>query len=211
MPIPVAPMLAPLASPDMETGHTATGHTQTGHTAIGHTDTGPALRAYVKLLRAVRAIEARLEPRVLAAGLTPTQLGVMEALLHKGPLTQVVLGRKLLTSAANMTDVIDKLARRGLVHRGRKPGDRRAVWVGLTAPGRAAITELFPRHAAAIAAAMAGLNAAELDTLGELLRTLGRTASGAWEASADAEADPDPLAEERGLPHLPGNSFGIER
>ena len=168
--------------------------------------TAPALRAYVKLLRAVRAIEAQLEPGLLAAGLTPTQLGVLEALLHKGPLTQVVLGRKLLTSPGNMTNVIDKLERRGLVSRGRKPGDRRAVRVDLTEAGRTKIAALFPRHAADIATAMAGLSAAELETLGGLLRTLGRTASGAW----GTPAEPDPLAEEYGVSHLARRSFDIE-
>ena len=119
--------------------------------------TALALSIYVKLLRAARAIDARVEPGILAAGLTPTQFGVLEALLHKGTLTQVELGRKLLTSAGNMTDVIDKLEGRGLVRRGRKPGDRRAVRVDLTETGRAQISALFPRHATAIAAAMEGL------------------------------------------------------
>ena len=49
------------------------------------------------------------------AGLTPTQFGVLEALLHKGPLSQRELGQKVLTSAGNMTDLIDKLETRGLV------------------------------------------------------------------------------------------------
>ena len=62
---------------------------------------------------------ARVEPRLAAAGLTPTQLGVLEAILHKGPLTQRELGRKVLTSAGNMTDVVDKLEARGLVRRTR--------------------------------------------------------------------------------------------
>ena len=74
-----------------------------------------ALGAYVKLLRAGRAVLARVEPRLAAAGLTPTQFGVLEAILHKGPLGQRELGRKVLTSPGNMTDVVDKLEARGLV------------------------------------------------------------------------------------------------
>ena len=170
--------------------------------------TALALRIYVKLLRAAGAIGARVEPAILAAGLTPTQFGVLEALLHKGTLMQVELGRKLLSSPGNMTDVIDKLERRGLVRRGRKPGDRRAVRVALTEAGRTMIGQLFPAHARAIAAAMAGLSAAELETLGDLLRTLGRTASGTYQPAG--AATPDPLADEYGLAHLPGRSFDIE-
>ena len=136
-----------------------------------------AVRAYVKLMRASRSVLARIEPGLAARGLTPTQLGVLEALLHKGAMTHRDLGRKVLTSAGNMTDVVDKLERRELVRRVRDPADRRAVWVELTAPGRAMIQELFPCHAADIARAMAGLSVEDLRRLGELLRALGMAAA----------------------------------
>ena len=132
----------------------------------------------MKLLRAGKAIVARVEPRLTAHGLTVTQLGVLEAILHKGPLTQRELGRKVLTSAGNMTDVIDKLERRGLVCRSRLGGrpaqrprraDRRA--------GRGLIEALFPLHARDIGDAMGGLGVAELAELGQLLRKLGMAAA----------------------------------
>ncbi len=135
-----------------------------------------AVRAYVKLMRASRSVSAQIEPALAARGLTPTQLGVLEALLHKGAMTHRDLGRKVLTSAGNMTDVVDKLARRGLVARLPDPADRRAVRVDLTGPGRALIEGLFPQHAAGIVRAMAGLSGAELRELGALLRRLGLAA-----------------------------------
>ncbi|HKM64007.1 MAG TPA: MarR family transcriptional regulator [Acidisphaera sp.] len=144
-----------------------------------------ALSAYVKLLRASKAVVARIEPRLAENGLTPTQLGVLDAILHRGPLTQRQLSRKVLTSAGNMTDVIDKLERRCLVRRTRSETDRRAVEVALTDQGRALISGLFPCHAADIAEAMSGLDAAELARLGELLRKLGQAAAGPED---DAEA-----------------------
>jgi MarR family 2-MHQ and catechol resistance regulon transcriptional repressor len=147
-----------------------------------------ALRAYVKLLRASKAVVARIEPMLEGAGLTPTQLGVLEAILHKGPLTQRELGQKVLTSAGNMTDVLDKLQARGLVERRRCDEDRRSVRVELTPAGHALIEELFPRHAHDIAAAMGGLSGTELRVLGGLLRRLGRTA---------ARTTPSPLAQAR--------------
>lgn len=136
-----------------------------------------ALDAYLKLLRASRAVVAFIEQKLGHDGLTATQLGVLEALLHLGPLTQRDLGRKVLTSAGNMTDVIDKLERRGLVERTRKPGDRRAVQVELTGVGRDTTAALFPRHAADIAQAMQGLSREELRTLASLLRKLGTAAA----------------------------------
>ena len=137
-----------------------------------------ALDAYVKLLRASRAVLARVEPRLVEAGLTTTQFGVLEAILHKGPLNQRDLSQKVLTSPGNMTDLIDKLEARGLVRRVRQKADRRAVRVELTAGGRALIEPLFAAHEGDIDAAMRGLDRAELRTLGELLRKLGLAAAG---------------------------------
>jgi MarR family 2-MHQ and catechol resistance regulon transcriptional repressor len=136
-----------------------------------------AIRAYVKLMRASRSVAGRVEPMVGAEGLTLTQLGVLEGILHKGAMTHRELGRKVLTSAGNMTDVVDKLEARGLVRRVRAAADRRQVRVELTEAGRELIGELFPRHAEDIARAMAGLAPAELRQLGDLLRKLGIAAA----------------------------------
>jgi MarR family 2-MHQ and catechol resistance regulon transcriptional repressor len=139
--------------------------------------TEAAVRAYVKLMRASRAVLARVEKLLAEAGLTPTQLGVLEAVLHKGPLSQRALGRLVLTSAGNMTDVVDKLEARGLLHRGRSVTDRRAVQVELTPAGRALIEEVFPRHAADIGAAMGGVTGKDLARLDGLLKRLGVAAA----------------------------------
>ncbi len=151
-----------------------------------------AVRAYVKLMRASRAVLTRIEPALAACGLTPTQLGVLETLLHKGAMTQRELGRKVLTSAGNMTDLVDKLERRNLVRRVRDVADRRAVRVELTDPGRAMIQELFPRHAMDIARAMAGLPPEDLQRLGTLLRTLGMAATQPGEGGAPLEEGSGP-------------------
>lgn len=134
-----------------------------------------AVRAYVKLARAARAVLAAVEPRVAGAGLTLTQLGVLEAVLHKGPMTQRELGRKVLTSAGNMTDLIDKLVERGLIQRLKRDG--RSVFVALTEPGRCLIQDIFPRHVNDIAATFAALTEAELAELDRLLRKLGHAAA----------------------------------
>ena len=137
-----------------------------------------AVRAYVKLMRAHRSVTARLEPALAACALTLTQLGVLEAVLHLGPLTHGELGRKLLTSPGNLSDVVDKLEKRGLVCRVRATADRRQVRVELTEAGRSLIADVFPRHAADIARAMAGVDASELAVLDSRLRKIGRGEEG---------------------------------
>ncbi len=145
-----------------------------------------AVRAYVKLMRASRGVTASVEPTLARHCLTSTQLGVLEAVLHKGPMSHRDLGRKVLTSAANITDVVDKLEIRGLVERVRHGSDRRQVLVQLTPCGRRVIEGAFPSHAAAIAGAMASLDDAELAQLDRLLRKLGLGAE-------TAARSPEPL------------------
>jgi len=146
--------------------------------AIHAPETNEALRAYVKLFRASRAVLARVEANLVEHSLTLNQLGVLEAILHTPPLSHRELGRKVLTSAGNMTDVVDKLEQRGLVRRVRHSGDRRSVKVELTDEGKAMTEAMFPDHAKRIHAAMSGLSDTELYQLGELLRRLGTAASG---------------------------------
>jgi MarR family transcriptional regulator, 2-MHQ and catechol-resistance regulon repressor len=144
-----------------------------------------AVRAYVKLARATRAVSNCTEARLAGAGITHTQLGVLEAILHLGPLTQRTLIDKVLTSPGNMTDLIDKLEERGFVTRCRVEADRRNVEVGLTEAGHGFIATLFPQHAGDIAAAMSALSDAEIATLDGLLRRVGQGAVSCIETPAD--------------------------
>lgn len=133
-----------------------------------------ALNTYIKVMRAAESVTSRLNPLVAAAGLTMSQLGALEALYHLGPLCQCDLAKKLLRSSGNITMVIDNLEKRGLVKRRREEKDRRFVTVHLTEKGRRLISEIFPRHVAAIVKEMSILTASEQEELGRLCRKLGR-------------------------------------
>ena len=137
-----------------------------------------ALDAYIKLTRAVSSVEARLGPELARAGLTSTQLGVLEALLHLGPLGQRVLGGKLLMSGGNITTVVDNLEARGLVRRERRDDDRRHVTVHLSPEGRRLIAKVFPNHVRAIVNAFSVLTPSEQETLGRLAKKLGLSQPG---------------------------------
>jgi MarR family 2-MHQ and catechol resistance regulon transcriptional repressor len=132
-----------------------------------------ALDAYIKLMRCAASVQGRLERRLLGIGLTDSQFGVLEALLHLGPVAQHELGRALFTSRANITTVVDNLERRGLVRRARNLTDRRSVTVHLTSEGRRLIEENFPGQVAAIVEAFSALHAAEQEELGRLCKKLG--------------------------------------
>jgi MarR family 2-MHQ and catechol resistance regulon transcriptional repressor len=139
----------------------------------GTAEESRALDAYVKLLRAAESVTARLSAGIAAAGLTGSQFGALEALLHRGPMCQRELGEKLLKSSGNITVVVDNLEKRGLVRRERETGDRRFVTVHLTEEGERLIARIFPGHAAAVAREMSVLTVAEQEELARLCRKLG--------------------------------------
>jgi MarR family 2-MHQ and catechol resistance regulon transcriptional repressor len=133
-----------------------------------------ALGTFVKLMRAAETVAVRVHRRLADVNLTPSQFGVLEALLHLGPLCQKDLGAKILKSSGNLTLVLDNLEKRGLVTRERGIKDRRFITVSLTADGDKLIRMVFPRHVRAITEEMRFLTSDEQDELGRLCRTVGR-------------------------------------
>jgi hypothetical protein len=59
-----------------------------------------ALDAYIKLMRAAEAVTVRVGGVMTDAGLTIGQFGVLEALLHHGPLCQHDLGTSCCAAMA---------------------------------------------------------------------------------------------------------------
>lgn len=132
-----------------------------------------ALGAYVKLMRAAESVTARIHRHLGEVDLTISQFGVLEAIYHLGPLSQVELGKKILKTSGNMTMVIDNLEQRGLARRERNVEDRRYFTVHLTDAGEKLIREFFPGHAARITAEMGMLTPSEQEQLSRLCRKLG--------------------------------------
>ncbi|MDB6092942.1 MAG: mhqR [Verrucomicrobia bacterium] len=131
-----------------------------------------ALNAYIKLMRAAESVTARAHT-VLPKNLTLSQFGVLETLLHRGPLFQSELAAKLLKSGGNLTLIVDNLEKMGLVRRERSEEDRRFVTVSLTEKGQALIADLFPKIAASLAREFSALSSSEQFTLGWLCKKVG--------------------------------------
>lgn len=159
----------------------------------GDPQTVRALNAFINLERASDTMIGRLAPHLEAEGLTLGQFGVLEALLHLGPMCQHELGKKLLRSGGNITLVVDNLEKHGWVRRVRQQNDRRMVQIQLTPAGRRLIARVFPAHARAIAAEMSRLSAGEQETLRRLCRKLGAnsTRKGNGKISKEKHNDPD--------------------
>lgn len=136
-----------------------------------------ALDAFVKLARSLASVQGRLLPPLQKEfGLTESQLGVLEALFHLGPLSQGELCRKILRSGSNVTTVVDNLERSRLVRRERDTTDRRVQIVSLTDRGRALIARAFPAHVRRLTGVMSALDERERRELGRLCKKLGTAA-----------------------------------
>ena len=141
---------------------------------LGTKDEVRALDTYIKLARAAESVSSRIHRHLADADLTVSQFGVLEALLHLGPLYQRELAEKLLRSGGNMTLVIDNLEKRELVKREREADDRRCIKVCLTEKGKQLINQVFPSHVAAVVNEMSILTPEQQEELGRLCRRLGK-------------------------------------
>jgi MarR family 2-MHQ and catechol resistance regulon transcriptional repressor len=133
---------------------------------------------WLVLWKATRAVESRALRSIEARGLCASDFGLLEALLHKGPLPINVLGRKLLLTTGSITTAVDRLVRRGLVARKDHPQDRRVRLVELTPAGRQLIEPVFTQHERDLEEVVSVLTPTERATLVTLLRKLGKGAAG---------------------------------
>ena len=126
------------------------------------------------LWKTCRAMHTQADRSIAGLGLCLSDFGVMEALLHKGPLSVKALGEKVLLASGSMTAAVGRLEKRGWVERGNDPEDRRVRIVRLTAEGRKTIESLFADHERDMERAVEGLTETERSKLADLLRRLGK-------------------------------------
>ncbi len=132
---------------------------------------------WLVLWKAFDALQAHAFANIHSLGLGLSDFGVLEVLLHKGPLPVNVLGQTIRLTSGSISIAIDRLEEKGLVERKDDPDDRRARIVHLTAEGRKLIAFAFADHAAAMEHATSGLTGAERITAIRLLKKLGAKAA----------------------------------
>jgi MarR family 2-MHQ and catechol resistance regulon transcriptional repressor len=107
----------------------------------------PGYRALVELLRAADTVWDASRIFFERWDLSPSQFNVLN-LLHLNPdgLSQTDLSRQLIMHRSNLTGLVDRLEKRGLVARREVASDRRAYSVVLTAAGTKLLREILPRY-----------------------------------------------------------------
>ncbi len=146
----------------------------------------PLLRRRFELSTKGEAAPSAL--REVMATATLHQLEVLRTLASRGPLAMHELAELQGITRSSATEVVDRLAERGLVQRGHDPADRRTITVALTEPAMAMVEEVRRMHKATIAAVVDVLDDAELATLIQLMEKV--AARGAASVAAPCGAGP---------------------
>jgi MarR family transcriptional regulator, 2-MHQ and catechol-resistance regulon repressor len=131
-----------------------------------------AEQALVRLMRVGDRLWRESDERFARWGITDNHYNVLRILNGAGePLSQAEVGRRMLSSRANVTKLVDLLEERRFVKR-LACGDRRVNLVALTDAGAKFVAETVAEVVAAAEEAMKPLTRQEQKALAELLDKL---------------------------------------
>src|SRR5689334_16202596 len=113
----------------------------------------PVVRAWTRLIRAGESVRAAIERELKAAGVAP--LAWYDVLLElvrspQGRLRPLEIEQKTLLAQYNLSRLLDRLERQGLVAREPHGDDARGQWIAITAKGRTLQARTWKVYARAI-------------------------------------------------------------
>ena len=121
-----------------------------------------AIRVWFRFLRLESRIQSAVAERLRAIGLSVPQCDVLTTLTEAEGISQQELAQRLYVTKGNISGLLDRLERAGLVERRSTAADRRQYSVYLTASGRAAAERAIALQHALIAATLGRLPAEKI-------------------------------------------------
>lgn len=106
-------------------------------------------------------------------GLTPGKFNILIAIKHQGGengISQVDVSKRLIVTPSNMTKLIDKLEKEGLVTRSPLEGDRRVNIMKVTAKGSRLLDSVWEGYNAKLKNLISGLEITKQKAVAGLLR-----------------------------------------
>ena len=132
---------------------------------------------WLVMMKAMRALTRYAAAGIEGTGLGLSDFGVLEILLHKGPLPVNTIGPIVDLTPGSISIAVDRLFAKGLVSRVESSEDRRVRIVALTARGKALIDSAFRKHSGQMRKAFAELSPEELRSLEAALKKVGKRAA----------------------------------
>src|ERR1700728_3118718 len=119
---------------------------------------------WLVMLKAMRALTKYATAGIQETGLGLSDFGVLELLLHGGPLPVNTIGPMVDLTPGSISIAVDRLVAKGLVSRVESDEDRRVRIVALTPRGKDLITSAFRKHSGQMKRVFSELSAEELRT-----------------------------------------------
>src|SRR5205807_445601 len=114
------------------------------------------------MMKAMRALTRYAAAGIEETGLGLSDFGVLEALLHKGPLAVNTIGPIVDLTPGSISIAVDRLFEKGLVSRVESTQDRRVRIIALTPRGKDLIVPAFRKHAGQMRRVFSELSPQEL-------------------------------------------------
>jgi MarR family 2-MHQ and catechol resistance regulon transcriptional repressor len=132
---------------------------------------------WLVMLKAMRALTKYATAGIQETGLGLSDFGVLELLLHGGPLPVNTIGPMVDLTPGSISIAVDRLVAKGLVSRIESAEDRRVRIVALTPRGHDLIVSAFRKHSLQMKKVFSDLSAEELRSLEVALKQLGKRAA----------------------------------
>src|SRR3984885_13764149 len=138
---------------------------------------------WLVMMNAMRALTRYAAAGIEETGLGLSDFGVLEALLHKGPLPVNTIGPIVDLTPGSISIAVDRLVAKGLVSRVESAEDRRVRIVALTPRGKDLIVKAYRMHAGQMKKVFSQLSPEELRGLEVALKKVGKRAAALMEKS----------------------------
>ena len=129
------------------------------------------------MMKAMRALTRYAAAGIEETGLGLTDFGILEALLHKGPLPVNTIGLIVDLTPGSISIAVDRVFEKGLVSRVESGEDRRVRIVALTPRGKDLIVPAFRKHSGQMRKVFSELSPEELLSLEVALKKVGKRAA----------------------------------
>jgi MarR family transcriptional regulator, 2-MHQ and catechol-resistance regulon repressor len=132
---------------------------------------------WLVMMKAMRALTRYAAAGIADTGLGLSDFGVLELLLHKGPLPVNAIGPMVDLTPGSISVAVDRLVAKGLVSRVESAEDRRVRIVVLTSRGKDLIVSAFRKHSGQMNKVFSELSPEELRSLEVALKRVGKRAA----------------------------------
>ena len=132
---------------------------------------------WLVMMKAMRALTRYAAAGIEETGLGLSDFGVLEVLLHKGPLPVNMIGPIVDLTPGSISTAVDRLFAKGLVSRVESTQDRRVRIVALSARGKDLIASAFRKHSGQMKRVFSELSPEEIHCLEVALKKVGKRAA----------------------------------